>query len=91
VIEGGGITTKVESLKSLPTGVVTPINPLVAPVGTVIMIWFESTTVNVVEAPLRVTDVAPLKPVPLMVTEDPIAPASGLKLRMTGGGELPAD
>ena len=61
-------------------GVVTVIGPVVAPVGTVAVIWVEELTVKLVAlAPLKVTAVAPVKPAPVMVTLVPTGPLLGLK------------
>ena len=61
--------------------------PVVAPAGTVVVIcvsllmmktaWF---------VVLNFTRVVPVKPVPLIVTEEPIAPLVGVKLLIVGAG-----
>src|SRR5207245_11637495 len=66
--------------------VVTLIVPVVAPAGTVAVIWVSEFTVNVAVVPLNVTAVAPVKAVPVSVTLAPTAPLVGEKLVMVGGG-----
>jgi|HubBroStandDraft_6_1064221.scaffolds.fasta_scaffold1290151_1 hypothetical protein len=64
--------------------------PLVAPVGTVALICVELLTVkDVAVVPLNLVDVAPVKFVPVIVTEVPITPLGGLKLVMVGGAPPP--
>jgi len=53
---------------------------VVAPEGTVAVILIELPTVNVAATPLNVTDEAPLKVLPLMVTVAPARPEVGEKL-----------
>lgn len=69
----------------VPEAVVTAITPVVADAGTVAVIVVEFTTVNVEVTPLNVTAVAPVKLLPLMVTDVPTPPAVGLKPVMLGG------
>jgi hypothetical protein len=80
VIVGSGAvdTVKFVELVPVPEGVVTAIFPVVAPVGTVAVICVDEFTVNVALVPLNVTDVAPVKPVPVMTTEAPTAPEVGV-------------
>jgi len=61
--------------------VVTRIDPVVAPAGTVAWIAVSEVTEKVALAPLNVTAVAPLKPVPLIVTAGPHRPARRSKAR----------
>ena len=75
---------------SVPPGVVTSIVPLSAPAGTVAMIDVALTTekleaIRDVGAPVKVTDVAPVKSVPVKITWVPAAAEVGLKLVITGG------
>jgi hypothetical protein len=60
------------------------IGPVVAPVGTVAVTLVSELTLNVAETPLNVTLVAPVKLVPVIVTEVPTGPLVGLKLVMAG-------
>jgi hypothetical protein len=83
----GPVTVKLEALVAVPPGVVTPIDPVVAPLGTTVVIWVSELTVKVAAAPLNVTAEAPVRPVPPMVTLVPIAPDVGVKLEIVGGGD----
>jgi hypothetical protein len=67
-----------------PAGVVTTMRPLVAPEGTVAVILTAELTVKAAAAPLNVTDVAPVKLAPLIVTTVPAPPAIGEKLVTRG-------
>ena len=85
---GVGTTVKVVALMAVPPGVVTRIWPLVAPPGTVVVIVVSSTTVSTdCVVKLKRTDVAPVKPVPVMVTGSPTPAAVGEKLVIVGGGK----
>jgi hypothetical protein len=64
---------------------VTVIGPVVAPLGTVEVIWVAELTVNVAVSPLNRTDVAPVRFVPVIVTLVPIGPLAGLMEVMVGG------
>jgi hypothetical protein len=79
------VTLKPWELQSLPPGVVTQIFPVVAPLGTVAVIFVEDFTVNVAEAPWNVTLVAPVKFVPVIVTVVPTGPEVGEKEVTVGG------
>jgi hypothetical protein len=58
-----GSTGKATLLESVPMGVTTSTPPLVAPVGTVVVIKYLDTTVNVAAVPLKLTLVAPVRSV----------------------------
>jgi hypothetical protein len=62
---------------AVPPPVVTVIRPVVAPLGTVARICDPETTVKLPGVPLNFTAVAPLKFVPLIVTDDPTGPCFG--------------
>ena len=68
-----------------PAGVFTEIAPVTAPAGTVAVICVALATVKVAVLPPRVTPVAPVKLLPLMVTVAPCAPLAGVKLEIAGG------
>src|SRR5580704_17758041 len=68
----------------VPPLVVTAIFPLVAPVGTVVVIFESDFTANVVEVPLNVTLVACVSPVPVIVTGVPTGPLVGEKALIVG-------
>jgi hypothetical protein len=73
------VTVKLPPLAAVPPGVVTEIGPVVAADGTVALIWVAEVTVKVALAPLKLTAVAPVKAVPVIVTEAPAAPLAGEK------------
>src|SRR5438477_562074 len=82
----GALTTVNElALLAVPPGVVTLTGPVVAPAGTVAWIAVSEVTVKVALIPLNVTEVAPLKFVPLIVTLVPTGPLVGVKLAIVGG------
>ena len=70
-------------LVAVPPEVVTVIAPLVAPLGTVAVTWAELPPVTVAEVPLNET-LAPLRLVPLIVTEVPTGPLCGEKPLIVG-------
>jgi hypothetical protein len=76
---------KLLALVAVPSGVVTLIGPLVAPLGTVACIVVAELTEKLALVPLNVTAVAPVKFVPLIVTLVPAGPLVGVKLVITGG------
>lgn len=77
LMTGGGGTAKLSELVAVPYGVVTLMGPVVAPLGTEVVIWLSELTVNVAEVPLKFTAVAPVKPEPEMVTPAPTNPLVG--------------
>ena len=81
---------KLLALVAVPPGVVTWIGPLpLAPLGTMAVIWVLETTVKLVAAvPLKVTEVAPVKLVPLMVTWVPTGPLVGVNEVIVGAWYL---
>jgi len=82
---GGAVTVKLATLAAVPPGVVTAIGPEAAPEGTAAVIWVPESTVNVDAVPLNVTEVAPPKLPPEIVTPAPAAPLVGLKPATVGG------
>jgi hypothetical protein len=84
---GGGLTVTVNEveLEPDPFGVTTEIKPVVAAPGTAVAICVESVTVKDALVPLKVTEVAPVKKVPVSVTAVPIGPLVGEKLVIVGG------
>ena len=84
VIVFGTVIVKAESLIAVPPEVITEIFPDV-PVPTTAVIVVADTTVNDVAAiPPKVTPVAPVKFVPVTVTEVPAGPLAGVKLEIVG-------
>jgi hypothetical protein len=80
VIVGLPVTVKLVALSAVPLGVVMWRGPVVAPVGTVAVIWVAESTVNVVAAVVsNVTPVVPQKFVPVITTVAPTAPLAGTK------------
>src|SRR5665647_2413648 len=70
-----------------PRGVVTAIVPLVAPEGTVTVIRVALGTLKLVAGvPWKATLLAPLKPLPVKVTEVPTGPEVGVKPVTVGAG-----
>jgi hypothetical protein len=86
IVGGGGgiVTLKPAPLVALPAGVVTVIGPLVAPAGTVALIWVLPPTVKPALAPLKSTFDVFWNHCPLIVTVVPTGPLVGLKPLMTG-------
>jgi len=62
---------------SVPLGVITSTGPVVAPVGTVVVISDLETTVKVADVPLNVTPVAPVRLVPRILTAARTLPEVG--------------
>jgi hypothetical protein len=73
------LTVKWVVLVTDPAGVVTLIGPVVAPTGTVAVILVALTTLNVAAVPLKVTAVAPVRFVAVIVTLVPTSPKVGVK------------
>jgi hypothetical protein len=81
------LTLKLVELVAIPPGVVTLIRPVVAPLGTFVVIRVSDDTVNVADVPPpNVTLVAPVKAVPLIVTAVPALPLVGLNDVIRGAG-----
>jgi hypothetical protein len=85
VIDGAGITVKLDALVAVPPAVVTLIVPLVALAGTVAVICVSELTVKLVAlVALNFTALAPVKAVPVIVTLAPTPPLVGEKLVIEG-------
>lgn len=80
------VTVKLLAAFALPPGVVTENLPVVAPLGTVAVIWLALFTVNDAAVPLRRRLFAFMKLVPLMTTVAPTCPLVGLNPVMAGAG-----
>jgi hypothetical protein len=80
------VTLKEPELVAVPPAVVTAIVPLEEQFGTVALICVELTTLKDAACPLKLTLVAPVRLVPVMVTLDPAAPLTGEKPLMVGAG-----
>ena len=82
-----GMGVKFATLVAVPPGVVTEIVPLVAAGGTLAVMLVAVSTLSAVPAvPLNLTEVAPVKFVPVRVTVVPATPDVGVKLVRVGGG-----
>src|SRR6266511_1225770 len=92
VIVGAGtaVTVKFVALVAVPPSVVTAIFPVVAPVGTVAVILTLELMMKAALTPLNVTEVAPVKFVPLMVTVVPTGPDAGENDVMVGTAVAPS-
>ena len=86
VIVGGLTTVNALELVAVPPAVVALIGPVVAPAGTVARIAVAEVSVKLALTELKVTEVAPVKFVPLMVTLVPTGPLAGAKPVIAGGG-----
>ena len=88
--ETGVVTVKLDALVPVPPPFVTAIGPVVAPVGTLAVICVSELTLKVVAfVPLKATLVAPVKLVPVIVTDVPTGPLVGVKeltVGAAGGG-----
>jgi hypothetical protein len=71
------VTLKLDEVVAVPPPVVTVIGPVEAPVGTVAVIDVADATAKVAATPLKLTAVAPVKFVPVTVTEVPAGPLDG--------------
>src|SRR5207247_4393398 len=76
------------ALVAVPPGVVTRIGPVVAPAGTSARIEVAESTMKPALTVLKVTAVAPVRLVPVIVTMVPAGPLAGVKLAMVGAGVL---
>src|SRR5947209_613086 len=83
VVDAKKTTVKLVALVAVPSGVVTAMASVVAPVGTVAVMEVSETTAKLAGSPLNLTAVAPVKFVPVIVTTVPTGPkigVNGLKL-----------
>jgi hypothetical protein len=79
------VTVKFDALVTVPADVVTAILPVVAPFGTVAVIWVLLSTWKLAGLPLNLTAVAPVRFAPVIFTGVmPAAPLVGLKLEIFG-------
>jgi len=79
-----GVTLNAPAAVATPPVVVTVIDPVSAPVGTVAVISESETTANAAGTPPNVTPVVCVRLCPLIVTTVPIAPRVGAKLETAG-------
>lgn len=78
------------ALVPVATGVVSEIVPASAPSGTVASTCVEECTVKVALTPSMRTVVAPVKAVPVIVTELPVSPVPGVNDVIAGASEITA-
>jgi hypothetical protein len=78
------IAAKLLLLQAVPSAVFTLIQPLSAPPGTVAVICVSDTTVKLAGTRKKVTAVAPVRFVPVIVTVVPIVPLAGVNELMWG-------
>ena len=75
---------KVPELVAVPPGVVAETVPVV-PLPTTAVIWVAEFTMKLAAAvPPKVTDVAPVRLVPVMITEVPLPPDAGVNELIVG-------
>lgn len=93
VIEGAGnVIAKAAADEAVPPGVTTLTNPLDAPVGTTAVIDVALTTVkDAASKPLNLTRVAPVRAVPVIVTDVPAGPLVADKAVIIGAGTIVND
>ena len=84
-VEAPYFTVKEEADVALPFGVCTVISPVVAPEGTLTTIWVAVSELIFAFTPLNATNVAPVSPLPVIVTLAPTAPDFGLNDVMETG------
>src|SRR6266508_2299309 len=85
------LTVKSALLVSVPWGETTPILPVVAPVGTAVLMRCPDCTLTEASTPLKVTWVAPWKLFPLTSTFVPTGPHIGVKELMVGPASASAE
>ena len=91
MVGGGSVTVKLEELVAVRELTVTEIAPVVAPVGTVVVILVAVEADTVAAVPLKLTLLlagVALKFVPVMVIVVPTTPLDGLKLVIVGEGRV---
>src|SRR6058998_2503886 len=91
ILGGPAVTVKALLLPPVPAAVLTLIGPVVAPLGTVAVIWVFEFTVKLAAMPLKVTVVAPVKWFPPIVTVVPTGPLVGLKELIVGAAVAPVN
>ena len=84
VMVGGLRMVNGSKLVAPRVALLTEINPVVAPVGTTVVMLLALNTVNAAEVPLNLTEVTPVKLFPEMITTVPTAPEVGVKLIICG-------
>jgi hypothetical protein len=85
---GAGINVKLPEELAVPPGVVTDIIPVVPLATTAVMLVALTTVKEVVAVPPKLTAVAPVKLVPVMVTVSPVPTDDGVNELMVGAGKV---
>ncbi len=78
------MTVKVPVEVTVPLDAVTVISPVVAPTGTLVVIFVAEVSVAVAVVPLNETPIGAVKPVPVIVTFVAGGPLVGVKLVIVG-------
>src|SRR4026208_1445726 len=81
---GCDVSVKLSVLVTVPEGVMMEIGPVVAPLGTVVVICVAEITLKVAFVLLNLTAVATVKLEPVIVTFVPVGPLTGEKLFIVG-------
>ena len=84
IVGAAAETVKVPAELVVPFGVVSAIFPVVAPAGTVAVICVALFTAKVEAVPLKVSEVVPVRCVPVITTLVPAVPDCGVKELMVG-------
>src|SRR5437763_885738 len=88
--EGGeAVTVNDPELVPVPAGELTATGPVLAPAGTVAVMLESETTLKFAVVPLKLTPVAPVKPLPAIVTDVPTDPEDGDNEDTVSGGAGP--
>jgi hypothetical protein len=88
VIVGAGINVRLLEELAVPPGVVTDIVPVVPLATTAVMLVALTTVKEVAAVPPKLTIVAPVKLVPVMVTTAPVAADEGVNEVTVGAGGI---
>src|SRR5206468_9993996 len=82
---GEAVTVNDPELVPVPAGLLTATVPVLAPAGTVAVMLESEATVNVAGVPLKLTAVAKVNPLPVIVTDVPTGPEAGASEETDGG------
>jgi hypothetical protein len=84
VMVGGAIYTKLDAEAAVPAELTTDTTPVAPPATSAVMVVELTTVKDEAGTPLKVTAVAPVKLVPVMVTVVPAPPVAGVNEVMAG-------
>jgi hypothetical protein len=79
---------KVILVVAVPLGVTTWIGPVAAPEGTIAVICVLASTLKLAGTPAKVTEVAPWRFVPVIITRAPVSPRAVVALKCAGSKRL---